>query len=116
MAKQTVIQMTDDLDGSEATQTIEFSVQGKSYTIDLNDSNASDFDDALAPYIAAAEKSGGAQPARSSGRRASAPRKGASNDTDPKQVRAWAEANGVAVSPRGRIKADILEQYRAANA
>jgi hypothetical protein len=113
MAKQTVIQMTDDLDGSEATQSIEFSIRGKSYTIDLNDSNASDFDDALAPYIAAAEKSGGV-PSRS-GRRAGAARQQASSDVDPKQVRAWAEANGVAVSPRGRIKADIVEQYRAAN-
>ncbi len=116
MAKQTVIQMTDDLDGSEATQSIEFSVRGKSYTIDLSDSNAADFDDALAPYIAAAEKSGGAQPARASARRAGAPRQRASGDVDPKQVRAWAEANGVAVSPRGRIKANIVEQYRAANA
>ncbi len=115
MAKQTVIQMTDDLDGSEATQSIEFSFRGKSFTIDLSDSNAADFDDALAPYIAAAEKSGGVQPSRSSGRRAGGARQPASSDVDPKQVRAWAEANGVAVSPRGRIKADILEQYRAAN-
>jgi hypothetical protein len=116
MAKQTVIQMTDDLDGSEATQSIEFSFRGKSYTIDLNDSNASDFDDAIAPYIAAAQPSGGAQPARSSARRTSTPSQRVSGDADPKQVRAWAEANGVTVSPRGRIKADILEQYRAANA
>ncbi len=115
MAKQTVIQMTDDLDGSEATQSIEFSFRSKGYTIDLNDANASDFDDALAPYIAAAEKSGSVQPSRSSGRRAGAARQQASSDVDPKQVRAWAEANGVAVSPRGRIKVDILEQYRAAN-
>lgn len=116
MAKQTIIQVTDDLDGSEATQSIEFSVRGKHYTIDLNESNASDFDDALAPYISAADKSDGEQPSRSSARRASAPRQRSSSDADPKQVRAWAEANGVAVSPRGRIKADILEQYRAANA
>ncbi len=115
MAKQTVIQMTDDLDGSEATQSIEFSFRGKSYTIDLNDANASDFNDAVAPYIAAADRSGSAQPSRSA-RRASAPRQRASSDADPKQVRAWAQANGVAVSPRGRIKADILEKYRAANA
>ena len=115
MARQTVIQLTDDLDGSEATQSIAFTVRGKSYTIDLNDSNASDFDDALAPYIAAAEKAGGAQPTRSSGRRTSAPRQRTPSDVDPKQVRAWAEANGVTVSPRGRIKADILEQYRAAH-
>lgn len=116
MAKQTIIEMTDDLDGSAATQSIEFSFRGKSYSIDLNDSNASDFDDAVAPYIAAAEASGGAQSSRSNGRRASAPRQRASSDADPKQVRAWAEANGVTVSPRGRIKADVLEQYRAANA
>lgn len=116
MAKQTIIQMTDDLDGSEATQSIEFTVRGRSYTIDLNDANASDFDDALAPYIAAAQKARGAQPSRSGGRRPSAPSQRASSDADPKQVRAWAEANGVAVSPRGRIKAEILAQYQAANA
>ncbi len=114
MAKQTVIQMTDDIDGSDATQTVEFSYRGKSYSIDLNDANASEFDDALAPYISAAEKSGSAQSTRSSGRRATTPRQRASSDIDPKAVRAWAEANGVSVSPRGRIKADVLEQYRAA--
>ncbi|MDP9434740.1 MAG: Lsr2 family protein, partial [Actinomycetota bacterium] len=97
MAKQTVIQLTDDLDGSEATQSIEFSFRGRSFTIDLNDSNAADFDDALAPYIAAAEKSGCVQPSRSSGRRAGGARQPASSDVDPKQVRAWAQANGVAV-------------------
>ncbi len=114
MAKQTVIHMTDDLDGSEATQTVEFSYRGKSYSIDLNDANASDFDDALAPYITAAEKAGSGSPSRSGGRRATAPRQRSSNEVDPKAVRAWAEANGVSISPRGRIKADVLEQYRAA--
>jgi hypothetical protein len=114
MAKQTVVHMTDDIDGSEATQTVEFSYRGKSYSIDLNDANASDFDDALAPYISAAEKAGNTQSSRSSGRRTTTSRQRSSSETDPKAVRAWAEANGVSVSPRGRIKADILEQYRAA--
>ena len=113
MAKQTVITMTDDIDGSDATQTVEFSYRGKSYSIDLNDSNASEFDDALAPYISAAEPTGGARSSRSS-REATAPRQRASSDVDPKAVRAWAEAHGVTISPRGRIKADVLEQYRAA--
>ena len=116
MAKHTVIQLTDDLDGSEATQSVNFSFRGKSHTIDLNDANASDFDAVLAPYIAAAERSVSAPPSRGRGRRASTPQQQPSGDVNPKQVRAWAEANGVAVSPRGRIKADILEQYRAANA
>ena len=115
MAKHTIIQMTDDLDGSEATQSVEFSFRGKSYTIDLNDANASEFDDALAPYIGAAEQAGGSRSSRSTGA-AAAPRQRSSSDVDPKAVRAWAEANGVTISPRGRIKADVLEQYRAANA
>ena len=34
---------------------------------------------------------------------------------DPKAVRAWAEANGVAVNSRGRLSAEVLEHYRAAN-
>jgi hypothetical protein len=33
---------------------------------------------------------------------------------DPKAVRAWAEANGIPSSPRGRIKTDVVEQFRAA--
>ena len=113
MAKQTVITMTDDIDGSEATQTVEFSYRGESYSIDLNDANASEFDDALAPYIGAAEQAGGARAPRAE-RGATAHRQRSSSDVDPKAVRAWAEANGVTISPRGRIKADVLEQYRAA--
>ena len=113
MAKQTVVTMTDDIDGSEATQTVEFSYRGKSYSIDLNDANASEFDDALAPYIGAAEQAGGSRSSRST-RAAAAPRQRSSSDVDPKAVRAWAEANGVSISPRGRIKAEVLEQYRAA--
>lgn len=30
-------------------------------------------------------------------------------------VRAWAVANGIPVGSRGRIAADVVEQYKAAN-
>jgi hypothetical protein len=33
---------------------------------------------------------------------------------DSKLIRKWAEANGIAVSSRGRIPAEVVEQYRAA--
>ena len=36
------------------------------------------------------------------------------NGIDTAAVRAWAAANGLAVSPRGRIKDEVLEAYRAA--
>lgn len=34
---------------------------------------------------------------------------------DPAAVRAWAEENGYEVSPRGRVPADVLAAYEAAN-
>ena len=114
MARHTVVHMTDDIDGSDATQTVEFAYRGKSYSIDLNDANAAEFDDALAPYISAAKKDGRAESSGSSGRRTTTPKQRSASEIDPKAVRAWAEANGVSVSPRGRIKSDVLEQYRAA--
>ncbi len=40
--------------------------------------------------------------------------KSASNGIDTAAVRAWAAANGLSVSPRGRIKDEVLEAYRAA--
>lgn len=119
MARRTIESLVDDIDGSEAHETVEFSYRGKSYVLDLNQKNASEFDDALAPYIAAAEKAGSVHSARSSrGRGAPIPRPRSSgkSDIDPRAVRSWAESQGITVSPRGRIKSDILEQYKAANA
>jgi hypothetical protein len=118
MAKRTVTVMTDDIDGSEATQSIDFSYRGKSYSIDLNDQHAEELDEMMAPYISAAadtSRGGGVRSGRSSSPSRSRSSSGRS-DVDPKQVRAWAEANGVEVSPRGRISASVIEQYRQAGA
>ena len=120
MARQITERLIDDLDGSDATQTVEFAYKGKYYTLDLNDNNASDFEDALAPYIAAAEKAGGAQSGR--GRRGGKRQSGASgspgevSDYSPKDVRAWAQANDVEVPARGRIPGKVIEQFRASRA
>ena len=40
MAQKTQVILTDDMDGSEATQTISFAYQGVNYEIDLNDDHA----------------------------------------------------------------------------
>ncbi len=39
----------------------------------------------------------------------------AGHDVDPAQVRAWARANSIQVADRGRIREEIVAQYRAAN-
>lgn len=117
MAKRTVTVMTDDIDGSEATQSIDFSYRGKSYSIDLNDKHAEELDEVMAPYIsAAAETSRGGGRSNRSSTAARSRSASSGKDVDPKQVRAWAEANGVEVSPRGRISASVIEQYRQAGA
>jgi len=117
MAKRTVTVMTDDIDGSEASQSIDFSYRGKSYSVDLNDKHAEELDEMMAPYISAAGQNagGGRRSSRSSSASRSRTSSG-SSDVDAKQVRAWAKANGVEVSPRGRISASVIEQYRQAGA
>jgi hypothetical protein len=41
MAQRVQVQMVDDLDGSEASQTVPFSLDGVTYEIDLSEENAS---------------------------------------------------------------------------
>ncbi len=121
MAQKTIVQFTDDLDGSEASQTVEFGYQGKTYKLDLNDKNAAELEEALAPYIAAAQQADGTsarESGRGKGRQAAAPKKGAGNgrDYDPKAVREWAQSQGLEVPARGRIPGKVLEQFKATKA
>src|ERR1700729_3280081 len=64
----------DDIDGSAAEGTVRFGLDGTEYEIDLNAKHAQDLRDALARYVGAARRGGGAtrRPARNGGRRASA--------------------------------------------
>ena len=111
MAKSTITVLTDDIDGGEATETIGFTLDGSAYEIDLNDKHAFELREALAPHVAAARRGGGSLTGR--GRSAPAARPRAAGEPEPKEVRAWAEANGVEVSARGRVSADVVETYTA---
>lgn len=108
MARQIRVVLTDDIDGTEGAQTIEFALAGKAYTIDLNDANARKLEDALAPFIAKAEKVSGRSRSRGS-----SPRKASSSNTAA--IREWARSNGYKVSERGRIPGDVTAAYEAAN-
>lgn len=101
--------LVDDLNGDPADTTIRFGLDSREYELDLTDENAQELRDMVDRYIWAARKvSGGRR-----GKPAGAP-KAAFTDADPAAVRAWANANGVGISPRGRVKAAVLEAYRAA--
>lgn len=114
MAQRTIVQLTDDLDGSEASESVSFGLDGTTYTIDLSDENAAALREVLAPYIASARRDGG-RGRRSNVTHITNGRRGRSTgDVDPKTVRAWAAENGIAISARGRIPADIVAQYQQA--
>lgn len=106
MAQRTQILYVDDIDGSEAEGTIRFGFDGVDYEIDLNKKHSDALAKALSPYIAAARRAPGTRrPGR--GKRASK-----QSQTD---VRAWARAQGLQVSERGRIPGDVLAKYEAAH-
>jgi hypothetical protein len=110
MATKTQVVLVDDLTGDPADTTVKFALEKTEYEIDLSNESAAEMRDAFARYINAARKvSGGG------GRRgAQAPRVSSPSSYDPAAVRAWAAGRGIKVSPRGRIKADVVEQFRAA--
>ena len=108
MAQRVNIILVDDIDGSDATETVTFGLDGTTYEIDLNDANAAALREALSGYVGHARKvSGGRR-----GRRTSSS-SGTSSNT--RAVRDWARENGYEVSDRGRISADIQQAYDAAH-
>lgn len=108
MAQRVQILLEDDLDGSEATETVNFALDGKAYEIDLSAANSAQLRDDLAKWI------GHARPIR--GRQRLAPSRAASGRTDLNKVREWGRKNGFKVSDRGRVSAEVQEAYARANA
>jgi hypothetical protein len=105
VVSKVITRLEDDLDGSEAAETVKFAVDDVEYEIDLSKSNAEKFRNSFGDYISHGRKVGG-------GRRS---RKSASDGgVDIKAVRKWAESNGIAVSTRGRVPAEVIEKYRQA--
>lgn len=101
MAHHTYTRLVDDLDGSEATQTVEFGLDGKDYEIDLTSENADELRDFLSRYTSNGRRLVNKKTRRSAGR-----------NTETPKIRAWARENGYDVADRGRIDAAILEAYR----
>jgi len=108
MAKNVPVVITDDLDGSQAAETVAFGLDGVSYEIDLAQPNRARLAGALAPFIAAGRRVSRGSRRRGAGT-AAGPR------VDRAAVRAWAQEAGLAVPERGRISAEVMNQYDAAH-
>ncbi|HET8589694.1 MAG TPA: Lsr2 family protein [Nakamurella sp.] len=120
MATMTTVTMVDDIDGSAATETVAFGLDGASYEIDLNDKNAKKLRDAVANFVAHARRIDGGR--RSGGSRTRSPRGGgrsrARTSPDREQtaaIREWARSQGYEVSDRGRLSAAIVQAFEEAH-
>lgn len=108
MAQKVNIVLIDDIDQSDAEETVTFGLDGKDYAIDLNAKNARSLRDALAPFVAHARPVSG----RGGSRRSAAK---AAGGAAPSEIRAWARENGFDVPERGRVAAEVREAYAAAH-
>lgn len=112
MARKTLVQMIDDVDGSVIKdgqgETIEFSIGGNQYSIDLNLKHANELHEQLAFWIEHSEKVSGRRARKTS-------TASARGKVDLQDIRAWARENGYDVSARGRISQDVQAAYEAAH-
>lgn len=99
------VQLEDDLTGGPADETIEFGIDGKSYAVDLNARHAAEFRRQLSRFVEHA------RPART---RTRGTIRTAASRQRSRQIRAWAEQQGLEVAEYGRLPANIVHQYEAA--
>lgn len=105
VAQRVVVTLFDDIDGGEASETVAFGLDGTSYEIDLNRTNAEKLRETLEPYLRAGRT-------RSASGRAY---QRTSVAADPAAVRAWARSHQMDVPPRGRIPKRVYEAFEQAN-
>lgn len=139
MAQKVEVQLIDDVDGSEASQTIRFALDGKDYEIDLSDKNANELRASVAQFVNVARRTGG----RSTTTRRSAQTapKGKTLIAPPapepmplvpaqppapngkvvqvpasrEVIRAWARSHGYQVGDKGRIAREVMDAYERAH-
>ena len=112
MAQRVNVVLVDDLDGSDAVETVSFALDGVDYEIDLNESHAAQLRDTLALYVGHGRRTGGRRRRAAGG---GSPRAASASGPSASEIRAWARENGWDVPERGRVSAEVREAYAAAN-
>jgi hypothetical protein len=107
MAQQIQTLFVDDIDGGDAVGTVSFALDGVDYEIDLSSEHTNELHNALSKYIGHARKVGGTRRIARGGRRKT-------SAIDTHKVREWAKEQGIGIKDRGRVPANIVEQYRMA--
>ena len=111
MAQRVNVVLVDDIDGTDASETVGFALDGVDYEIDLSDKHASELREALSLYVGHGRRTGGRRKSTKRGASASS----SSEGVTAADIRAWARENGWEVPERGRVSAEVREAYGAAN-
>ena len=116
VARQVHVTLVDDLDGSQASETVIFELDGRHYEVDLSEKNAARLRDGLSRFVDAARRagSGGNGRRRTSSSTSTAAPLGRSSGAREHNaaVREWARQHGHAISARGRLPRSVVEAYR----
>lgn len=109
MARVETVSLVDDMDGSAADEKMTFSIDGKSYEIDLSKVNATKLREILAPMVKAARNLGG--------RNRQEQKRQRNTDTEQnREIREWARQQGITVGGKGRIPEAVIERHKAETA
>lgn len=112
-----LVELTDDLDGSPAAETISFAFDGKAYEIDLSKRNAAAFRRALRPYVDAgrsARRTGRLAKGASSGRDSRAAAKtlfSTLSDDEKARFRTWAVRRKLTTRSARRIADSAVQAW-----
>jgi len=109
MGQKVQVSLVDDIDGSEAAETVLFGLDETYYEIDLNTAHADALRTTLARYTQAGRKVRNAArtPARTGD-------KSPGTGFDYSGIRGWARERGLEVGERGRVPGAIVAEYEQA--
>lgn len=113
MARELVTLYSDDVTGQPGTdiEEVVYAVGGAVLECDMSGETKKRFDEALAPYTSVSRRRG---PFRATPQAtASAARKPTIDREQNQAIRDWAKRNGLTVSDRGRIPAEIVDRYHS---
>ena len=115
MAQRVNVVLVDDIDGTEASETVTFGLDGAQYEIDLSQDNADKLRETLSAYVGHARRAGGRRRSAQSSSARSTGSSSRSGGPSAADIRAWARDNGWEVPERGRVSAEVREAYAAAH-
>ncbi|MGP4994576.1 Lsr2 dimerization domain-containing protein [Glutamicibacter ardleyensis] len=87
-----------DISGDTNANAIHFSVDQKSYEIDLTDAETEQMQQDISRFLSVARK-------------ASAPGKPQTSNPNAKRIREWAQKNGHSVNPQGRLPKSLINLW-----